>query len=122
MPQGLTQIDVKVNRSNWRDDSLKCTLLSLMIGGGIVFLPLACISLVGGLGGPNWGVMREVFIGLAFWPLWPLSYIFPESPGEFNQGGPPEHWLLIAPIISIFIYSVMAYIILSCLASRGRLK
>ena len=124
MPLNITPVDLSERRPSWRDDTLKRSLLSSIFGGGVVFLPLACIGLMRGPFGPYQRVISDVFIGLAFWPIGPLSLLFPETPSEPPDiaAGPPELWLLVAPIISLVVYAVVAYIILSCLASRGRLK
>jgi hypothetical protein len=124
MPLNITNGELSARLPSWRDDHARRILLSLVIGGGIVFLPLVSIGFIQGPDAPSRRFIFDIFIGLAFWPVSPLSLIFPEKSGEppGMAGGPPGLWLLLAPIISLAVYAVVAYILLSYLARRGRLK
>jgi hypothetical protein len=84
MPLNMANGELSEHLPSWRDNPLRRILLSLMIGGGIVFLPLVSIGLVHGLSAPSRRFIFDTFIGLAFRPMSLLSVIFPEK-----QGGPP---------------------------------
>ena len=92
MPLNMANGELSEHLPSWCDDPLRRIVLFLMIGGGIVFLPLVSIGLVPGPSAPSLRIIFDTFIGLAFRPLSLLLVTFPEKPGEppGMEGGPPR--------------------------------
>ncbi len=115
----------RLTRPGWREDRTRRALVSLLVGGLMAGLPLIAVPVIAALGLPGWRRWAPVLMVAPFWPYPFIVSLLPDAPEDpqaLSDGGPSGLALAALPlalVVSITVYSLASYAVLSWRARRS---
>ena len=125
MPRNSINSGGGLTRPGWRDDRTRRALVSLIVGGLLAGLPLVAAPVIAALGLPRWRELSPILMVATLWPypiIVSLMPDVPEDPQALADGGPSGLEMAALPaalIVSITVYSLVTYVVLSWRARRA---